>query len=80
MTTEIYTKENCIFCTRAKEFFTKNSISYREYKLGVDFKPEELKSRLGVSPDQKITMPQIFVNNKSVGGYDDIVDKPGLFV
>lgn len=71
---EIYTKENCSFCTRAKAHLSSiDGLIFHELKLNVDFAPEQIKDRLGIPHDQKITMPQIFVNGKSIGGYEDMM-------
>ena len=68
----IYTKDNCSWCVKAKELMNKLHIQYEEKKLGVDFTREELKAML---PDNlPLTVPQVFVYNKRIGGYEDFVD------
>jgi glutaredoxin len=47
-------------------------MKYEEKKLGVDFTREELKALL---PEHlPLTVPQIFVYNKRIGGYEDLVE------
>ncbi len=64
----IYTKSHCPYCVRAKDLFTRKGVAFEEIHL--DDKPEEfvnLKNRTGL-----MTVPQIFVNDKLVGGYSDV--------
>ena len=64
----IYSKTYCPFCDRAKALFKAKNVSYEE--VMVDDKPEvyaKLKQETGM-----MTVPQIFVNDKLVGGYTDL--------
>jgi glutaredoxin len=68
----IYTKDNCSWCVKSKELMNHLGMKYEEKKLGVDFTREELKALL---PDHlPLTVPQIFVYNKRIGGYEDLVE------
>jgi glutaredoxin 3 len=65
---EIYTTKLCPYCYRAKALLDKKGIPFRE--VDVSFDPamrRQLVDRTG-----RRTVPQIFINDKSVGGYDDI--------
>lgn len=65
----IYTKSQCPYCDNAKRFFKENNIIYEEKFIS---DPEEmiaLKKKTGW-----MTFPQIFVNEKLVGGYTDFVE------
>jgi len=64
----IYSKENCPYCTFAKQLLDSKKISYEEIRIDTD-------------PDQRIemerlsgrrTVPQIFINDQPIGGYDDL--------
>lgn len=73
MKIEIYGTEFCISCKYAKQYCNKNNYSY-EFKdisncEGTNYL-EELKERLGKAPK---TIPQIFVEGKHIGGYDQFV-------
>ena len=75
---EIYTKNACIFCDRAKEVFKSKNLNYSEYNIITN--PEYLDELLKRSNGLK-KMPQIFINNKHIGGFDKLqllIDK-GLF-
>jgi glutaredoxin 3 len=64
----IYSKTYCPYCDRAKALFKAKNVSYEEIK--VDDTPEEyvkLKERTGL-----MTVPQIFINDKLIGGFTDL--------
>jgi GrxC family glutaredoxin len=63
---EIYTKEWCPYCTRAKALLNAKGLSFREVDVTADRAAEqEMIARSG-----QRTVPQIFIEGKSVGGYD----------
>ena len=75
---EIYTKNACIFCDRAKEVFKSKNLKFSEYNIFTN--PEYLDELLKRSKGLK-KMPQIFINNQHIGGFDKLqllIDK-GLF-
>jgi glutaredoxin len=72
MEIKIYTKDNCPWCVRAKELMNNLGLLYTEYKLGKDFTREELRELM---PEHlPLTVPQIFVYNKRIGGYEDFAE------
>jgi len=68
----IYSKPNCPWCVKAKELMNKLHLSYTEKVLNVDYTRDELKQL--VPENLPLTVPQIFVYNKRIGGYEDFVD------
>jgi len=75
----IYTKDNCIWCVKAKELMKSLSISYVEKKLGVDYTKDDIIKLLG--RELNITVPQIVADGVLIGGYDDLtqwVDDHGI--
>jgi len=66
---EIYTRDSCVFCDRAKSFFKSKNLSYIEYNIYKD--PSKLEIMLQKSNGQK-TMPQIFINEKHIGGFEHL--------
>lgn len=69
---KIYTKDNCPWCVKAKGLMRSCGVKYEELKLGVDFQREELQALLPES--LPLTVPQIFVYNKRIGGYEDLAE------
>jgi len=71
----VYTKENCPFCVRAKALLTRKGVSFEEIPVeGRD----DLRDWLVVSTGQR-TVPQIFVGERSLGGFTDVasLDRAG---
>lgn len=65
---EIYTREFCGYCTRAKSLLKSKGVDFIEYRAGDD--PD--KRREMIQRSQGTTYPQIFINGRHVGGSDDI--------
>lgn len=68
---EIYTKENCPYCNRAKQLLNQMSIPFNEQKLDVHFTREILTERY---PNAK-TYPVVVVDGFHIGGYTQLVEK-----
>ena len=67
---EIYTKVTCPFCIRAKRLLTMKKIEFEEY--GVDLggpKKAEMIERSG----GRMSVPQIFIDGRHIGGCDDLM-------
>ena len=69
---KVYTKDDCPWCIKVKRVLNDCGIQYEELKLGLDYKREELKALLPES--LPLTVPQTFVYNKRIGGYEDLVE------
>ena len=67
---EIYSKSNCSFCDKAKYYFDQNDITYQEHNVEI---PETFKILLERNPNAR-TMPQIFIDDKLIGGYTDLME------
>lgn len=68
MVIELYTKDDCVYCTRAKTLLREKNLSYTEYKLNEDFTREHL---LGKYPGAK-TFPVVIVDGYRIGGYTEL--------
>lgn len=68
-TVEIYTTDFCPFCVRAKNLLTKKGVAFEEIPVDGDpARRREMTERSGGGR----TVPQIFIDNKSIGGSDDL--------
>ena len=68
----IYSKPNCIYCDKAKALVKGLDLKYEEKMFGKDFNSvEELYEAVG---KQVRTMPQIKIEGKLVGGYNQLVE------
>lgn len=67
---EIYTKFTCGFCYRAKKLLEMKNVPYEEYSVDLGgAKKHEMVERAG----GRMTVPQIFINGRHVGGCDDLM-------
>jgi glutaredoxin 3 len=73
---EIYTKLYCGYCYRAKHLLESKGVDFTEYDItmGGPKRAEMLQRK----PDAR-TVPQIFIDDRSVGGSDDLarLDREG---
>ena len=73
---EIYTRIFCGFCTRARQLLESKGVDYVEYDITMDAsKRAEMLQR---APG-RTTVPQIFIDDRHVGGSDDLeaLDRDG---
>ena len=68
---EIYTWSSCPFCIRAKALLDKKGVEYREYCIDGD---SEAREKMAQRANGKRTLPQIFIDNRHIGGCDDLYD------
>ncbi|EEY36442.1 glutaredoxin 3 [Vibrio mimicus] len=66
---EIYTKSYCPYCKAAKQTLNSMGLSYREIEVSTS---QVLFDEM-VNRSQRKTVPQIFVGDVHIGGYDDLV-------
>ncbi len=66
---EIYTWQTCPFCIRAKWLLDWKGIPYTEYKIDGD---SLARDRMADRADGRRSVPQIFVNDQHIGGFDDM--------
>jgi len=52
----------------AKELLSQRHIAYEEIRIDLDDSKKEEMMRLS----NRRTVPQIFINDQSIGGYDDL--------
>lgn len=64
----IYTSTFCSYCVRAKQLLKEKGISFEEINLDHDPKKREELEQL----TQQRTTPQIFLNDKFVGGFEQL--------
>jgi len=66
----IYTKDDCIWCDRAKFLLKQFDLHYDELKLDEDYTKEDL--RLLIGEEKRLIVPQIFIDNRLIGSYNDL--------
>jgi glutaredoxin len=66
----VYTRDNCSYCTYAKNLLEQKKIPYEEQKLDVDFDRARL---VEMFPTAK-TFPVITVDGFYIGGYSQLTE------
>ena len=72
----MYSTGWCPFCDRARALLQRKSVTFREVKVDED--DSQRKTMLERTGGRR-TVPQIFIGDRHVGGYDDLyaLDKAG---
>ena len=68
-TVELYTSPTCGYCHAAKRLLTAKGVSYSETDVSAD--PTK-RAQMMQRANGGRTVPQIFIGNTHVGGYDDL--------
>ncbi|MEM9425722.1 MAG: glutaredoxin 3 [Pseudomonadota bacterium] len=66
---EIYTSPLCGYCHAAKRLLSQKGVSFSETNVMLD--PEKKKEMMARA-NGRHTVPQIFIGDTHVGGYDDL--------
>ena len=64
----VYSKPNCPYCVKAKRLLDQMELPFTERVVGVDATREQL---LEAAPNAR-TVPQIIIDDKVIGGYDQL--------
>jgi len=64
----IYSTLMCPYCVRAKHLLQRKGVDYQEIRVDLD----EKQMRLMMQRSQRRTVPQIFIGDRHVGGYDEL--------
>jgi glutaredoxin 3 len=67
---EVYSTAVCPYCVAAKNLLKSKGLEWSEVR--VDSDPAQRDAMLARSGGRR-TVPQIFINDQYVGGYDDLV-------
>lgn len=66
---KIYTTQVCPYCVAAKNFLKSKGLEWVEVRIDTD--PVEREKMLATA--RRTSVPQIFVGETHVGGYDDMM-------
>ena len=71
----IYTTKICSYCVRAKTLFARKGVAFSE----VDVSEDDDKRLWLMKTTGQRTVPQIFINDQPVGGFDEVwaLDRKG---
>lgn len=65
---EVYTTDYCPYCVRAKDLLKRKGIAFEEIMMSTQEERMALMEKAG----GRRTVPQIFINDEGIGGYDDL--------
>lgn len=65
----LYTSAVCGYCVAAKNFLKSRGLQWREVRIDTD--PAERQRMMALA--KRTSVPQIFVGETHVGGYDDLI-------
>ncbi len=68
---EIYTRDFCGYCSRAKSLLARKGAAVTEFEAGMD---ADLRREMIQRSNGGSTFPQIFINGRHVGGCDDLFE------
>ncbi len=73
MNVEIYTLDYCPFCKRALAFLNDHNVDFTQIKI--DGNDSEMRKKLGemYNIKEEVTVPQIIIDGKRIGGYTDLI-------
>jgi len=66
---EIYTTSYCPFCDRAKALLRRRKVKFEE--IDVTDEPE-LRADMVARTGGRRTVPEVFINGKFIGGYQEL--------
>ena len=66
---ELYSTTYCPFCTRAKSLLTRKGVAFDEIDVTDD---DALREKMIEMSGGRRTVPEIFINGKIIGGYDEL--------
>jgi len=72
----MYTTQFCPFCVRAKALLKHKGVLFEEIDVGDD---DGLRLRMVEASGGRRTVPQIFIDGKSIGGFEELaaLDRDG---
>lgn len=71
MKVEIFSKDGCPYCVKAKNLLTIKGLSFTEHTVGKNgIDKQFIQEKAGGKPIH--TVPQIFIDETHVGGFTDL--------
>lgn len=66
---EIYTWASCPYCIRAKSLLQSKGVTFQEHPVDANEPARDAMARRG---DGRRSVPQIFIDDRHIGGCDDL--------
>ncbi|MCB2102796.1 MAG: glutaredoxin 3 [Rhodobacterales bacterium] len=68
---EIYTTPICPYCARAKKLLDRKGVAYQEIDVMMD---REKRREMTERAEGRTSVPQIFIDDRPIGGCDDLFE------
>ena len=68
---KIYTSDNCVYCNSAKNLLKNKNLKFDEINIS---KSDILKEKMIKKTKGLMTVPQIFINSRHIGGFQELND------
>lgn len=65
---EIYTTQFCPYCVRAKSLLKQKGVAFEE----IDASDPDVRDAMVERAGGRRTVPEIFINGRIIGGYDEL--------
>ena len=65
---EVYSTDNCPWCTRAKSLLRAKGLDYEE----IDISSDQARALKMIERSGRRTVPQIFIDDVPIGGFDEL--------
>ena len=66
----VYTTRTCSYCGRVKQLLTRLGLPFQEVDVSFD---DDKREWLVTATGGQTTVPQVFIDGRSVGGYTDLI-------
>lgn len=66
---EVYTTPYCPYCAQAKSLLKRKGVAFEEIDVSDDY---ALREKMIELSGGRRTVPEIFINGKIIGGYDEL--------
>lgn len=67
---EMYSTAACPYCIRARRLLNKKGVKFNEIRIDEDPSQEAVM----IQRSERLTVPQIFIGERHIGGYDDMAE------
>jgi glutaredoxin 3 len=67
-TVQMYATAFCPYCVRARRLLQRKGVEFEEIRVDQD----QAEMRTMIQRSQRTTVPQIFIAERHIGGYDDM--------
>ena len=65
----VYTSNNCTFCNSAKNLLKNKELKFKEINVSKDDNQKKIMLK---KTNGRMTVPQIFINSKHIGGFEEL--------